>query len=1062
MEYTYDYDLNGKLKHYEGPSSNFSETVYNEIGKPKEVITPNGRTIYEYDHRGNLIKTTYPDGSSQQTEYDAGGQSIKSWDRDGNMVQNVYDKAGRITLSAPPLVKGQEGTCTETRYDGAGRVTSRFDERRNETRYFYGLTEEDQQRRIVTNAGGVSTISSHDESGRLIRTEHARLNEDLEITELFDTIRYEYDGYGQQTKTIFIDSNGAESAVTTEYDHAGRKIAEIDQADKRTGFDYDEAGRLISVTDHLGHTTYYEYDKTGNRTRQIDAEKRATVMEYNDLGQLVKRYMPCQLESIDDECQADLYETFDYNIQGSMISHTDFNGETTYYDYDSNNRLITKTLPYSIFGVTASADGMYANCMFKLFGQPDSGGNYNCEITCTHQSTTLTAIQIVTEGGAIACQLSDTTSGAVNTWLVAAKDVDDLVAGEYKFELVDPAIAGGKMSANIIGIYPKVEYHQTPAGVQTQTGQTTYEHDPRGRLVKEIKPTGQVIRYEYNRTSNRTRVAIYPDEDSDTASSDTTYAYDKLNRITDVNDITTAGIQTTRYTYDDVGNLETVTYPNAPVGIDTWSTKYTYDYQHRLTNVLHRFADPNTPSNVTVHEYVYTIGGAGNRTKVEEYKYDEEESRESTSPTRTVDYVYDDLYRLTKEIVTTAADGWTRTDTYTYDDVGNRETMVRQTPTEQITTIYTYNEKDQLETETQIVLQADGGTYAATPTPKRSAGIALAAIASISFTGLLIPFLLLRTSTGGKRVRRNRRFIAAVSAFFIPLMAVDPTTVYALQNESLAYLALVTAGAATTDPDTTIIQYQYDNNGNTIEKTTTGQAGNSTTTYTYDSENHLIKLDKNLSPQSITTYTYDTEGIRTSQQTGTERTTYTTDKNRPYAQVLEERNESNQLTKRYTYGHDLISQTTNPNQAEESIKYFHYDGQMSTRTLTEGNPAQEMFRQITDTYTYDAFGNTTTKTGATDNQYKYTGEQYDVNAGFYYLRARYYNPFAGRFVSRDSYGGNHRDPVSLHRYLYTGSNPIGRFDPSGRETIVGVMLALGIFSILASALLPVIHEKRQR
>ena len=387
------------------------------------------------------------------------------------------------------------------------------------------------------------------------------------------------------------------------------------------------------------------------------------------------------------------------------------------------------------------------------------------------------------------------------------------------------------------------------------------------------------------------------------------------------------------------------------------------------------------------------------------------------------------------------------TTTYTYDDVGNRETMVRQTPTEQITTIYTYNEKDQLETETQTVLQADGGTYAATPTPKRSAGITLAAIASISFTGLLIPFLLLRTSTGGKRVRRNRRFIAAVSAFFIPLMAVDPTTVYALQNESLAYLALVTAGAATTDPDTTIIQYQYDNNGNTIEKTTTGQAGNSTTTYTYDSENHLIKLDKNLSPQSITTYTYDTEGIRTSQQTGTERTTYTTDKNRPYAQVLEERNESNQLTKRYTYGHDLISQTTNPNQAEESIKYFHYDGQMSTRTLTEGNPAQEMFRQITDTYTYDAFGNTTTKTGATDNQYKYTGEQYDANAGFYYLRARYYSPMVGRFMTRDTYTGQVNDPYTLHRYLYTKSNVIDRYDPSGAMSI-NILTAVAIGAVI--------------
>ncbi len=251
LEYNYDYDLNGKLTRYEGPGGNFSETVYNEIGKPKEVITPSGHTLYEYDYRGNLIKTTYADGSSQQTEYDAAGRSVKSWDRDGNMVQNVYDKAGRITRSLPPMVKGQEGTYTETRYDGAGRVMSRFDERRNQTRYYYSQTGDGQQRRIVTNAVGVSAISSHDESGRLVRTEHAILNHDLTIAEVFDAIRYEYDGYGQQTKTIFIDSNGVESVVSTEYDHAGRKIAEIDQAGKRTGFDYDEAGAA-----DLGYRSY--------------------------------------------------------------------------------------------------------------------------------------------------------------------------------------------------------------------------------------------------------------------------------------------------------------------------------------------------------------------------------------------------------------------------------------------------------------------------------------------------------------------------------------------------------------------------------------------------------------------------------------------------------------------------------------------------------------------------------------------------------------------------------------------------------------------------------------
>jgi RHS repeat-associated protein len=37
---------------------------------------------------------------------------------------------------------------------------------------------------------------------------------------------------------------------------------------------------------------------------------------------------------------------------------------------------------------------------------------------------------------------------------------------------------------------------------------------------------------------------------------------------------------------------------------------------------------------------------------------------------------------------------------------------------------------------------------------------------------------------------------------------------------------------------------------------------------------------------------------------------------------------------------------------------------------------------------------------------RYRGEQYDPDLGLYYLRARYYNPATGRFLSRDPEDGN--------------------------------------------------------
>jgi uncharacterized protein RhaS with RHS repeats len=49
----------------------------------------------------------------------------------------------------------------------------------------------------------------------------------------------------------------------------------------------------------------------------------------------------------------------------------------------------------------------------------------------------------------------------------------------------------------------------------------------------------------------------------------------------------------------------------------------------------------------------------------------------------------------------------------------------------------------------------------------------------------------------------------------------------------------------------------------------------------------------------------------------------------------------------------------------------------------------------------------------------------------YYLRARYYNPATGRFLSRDPKDGNRFDPASLHKYLYAGGNPVMFYDPTG-------------------------------
>jgi RHS repeat-associated protein len=160
---------------------------------------------------------------------------------------------------------------------------------------------------------------------------------------------------------------------------------------------------------------------------------------------------------------------------------------------------------------------------------------------------------------------------------------------------------------------------------------------------------------------------------------------------------------------------------------------------------------------------------------------------------------------------------------------------------------------------------------------------------------------------------------------------------------------------------------------------------------------------------------------------------------------------------------------------------------------------------VTDTYDYTAFGEELAHTGTTVNPFRYVGESFDPNAGFYYLRARWYSPENGRFTSVDPYWdyeaqtckeciaekelfnncpeckefydqnkcpecqkqdwgrrekssaiGFHGKPqFTSHRYVYSDVNPINCSDPSGKISSVAelnqVVLVVGILATVAIA-----------
>ena len=80
-------------------------------------------------------------------------------------------------------------------------------------------------------------------------------------------------------------------------------------------------------------------------------------------------------------------------------------------------------------------------------------------------------------------------------------------------------------------------------------------------------------------------------------------------------------------------------------------------------------------------------------------------------------------------------------------------------------------------------------------------------------------------------------------------------------------------------------------------------------------------------------------------------------------------------------------------------------------------------------YEYDVFGAIRSEVGTSDNPRKFTGKEYESDVKLYYFGARYYDPYIGRFVSRDPSGDG------LNWYVYVGNNPLAFIDPTGMRPV---------------------------
>ncbi len=64
-----------------------------------------------------------------------------------------------------------------------------------------------------------------------------------------------------------------------------------------------------------------------------------------------------------------------------------------------------------------------------------------------------------------------------------------------------------------------------------------------------------------------------------------------------------------------------------------------------------------------------------------------------------------------------------------------------------------------------------------------------------------------------------------------------------------------------------------------------------------------------------------------------------------------------------------------------------------------------------------------------DTRFRFTGKERDVESGFDYFGARYYDSRIARWMSVDPLAGKYPE---IAPYVYTHNNPINRFDPDGK------------------------------
>jgi RHS repeat-associated protein len=805
------------------------------------------------------------------------------------------------------------------------------------------------------------------------------------------TITFAYNA-DNQVETI---TDHLDRSITFTYEN-GDMLTSTDVAGVTTTFSYDADHLLTSMTTPNGTTSYtYQEYAWGTRLATVtDVEGNTTQysISVNDEEVLVT--------------DPEGYTThYGYNYYGDTIYITDHLGNTTTYEYDDNgnrNKVI-------------DADGKETTLAY------DSRGNITAITNHLNQTTTF----VYDDHD----NLTDMTDPLIRTYHFDYDGDDNLIkitdplTNETEFVylsngLLEKVIDARDMETSFtydaygnlgtvtdplnhttsFTYYPDSDKMQTSTLPAPLSHSTEYEYDPLGRLTKRIHPdatqyiihrycsgilgitdeNGLYTEYEHDNINQRTKI-IYA-----LAGYETDFAYDgngNLTSLTDPKD------QATAFEYYENNRLKKITYPEGdeesytynPVGTlatrtdgKAVVTTYGYDDLHRLTSI--------TAPGLSI---AYTYDAVGNldtmidSTGTTDYDYDNLDRLTTiTYPnTKTIDYTYDAVGNITG-IATDFG-------TVTYGYYGNNLLHTITLPNSQQVT-YHYDTADNL-----IRIDYPNGTYTVFAYDTRNR---LTAMTNYAPGDTVISTYAYTLDGVGNRTNTD------LAEPLIP----------GFETGAINYTYNTGNILATADT----VSYTHDANGNRTQKV----AGAVSVDYTYDSQNRLTQVTDGT---QTTQYIYNGLGQRVGKSEDGVQTNYLIDPNGILPQVLAEMDAGNNLIAFYVYdGAGLVAKIT----SASKYYFYHYDGLGSTIAITDEDA------QIVNAYAYSPYGLVGSQE-TIENSFQYVG-RFGVMAegnGLYFMRARYYDPEAGRFINKDPIGYE----GGMNLYGYVGGNPINFVDPWG-------------------------------